>query len=42
MTRMIKKLIDNLGCKKYKKNDSNLSLNSTPNSKIENNSDWGI
>lgn len=27
---------------KDKKNDSNLSLNSTPNSKIENNSDWGI
>lgn len=27
---------------KDKKNDSNLSLNSTPNSKIENNYDWGI
>ena len=33
---------DNVGSNKNKKNDSNLSLNSTPNSKIENNSDWGI
>ena len=33
---------DNVGYKKNKKNDSNLSLNSTPNIKIENNSDWGI
>jgi len=33
---------DNALNKKENKNDSNLSLNSTPNSKMETNSDWEI